>query len=144
MLSKTSTHAARALILLAQLPEGHYAGAAALAQEIGAPRNYLGKMLQTLARSGLLVSQKGLNGGFRLARDAAKITLFDIAEPFDHVSRWGGCLLGRHQCDLAAPCAAHTQWGPVRDAYFAFLRGVSLADLAKAPAPQIPKRARRS
>ncbi|NUP89313.1 MAG: Rrf2 family transcriptional regulator [Candidatus Sumerlaeia bacterium] len=131
MLSKTSTHAAKALILLARLPEGAYAGAAALAEEISAPRNYLGKMLQTLARSGLLVSQKGLNGGFRLARPAKKITLFDIVEPFDHVSHWSGCLLSRKACSLDSPCAAHSRWGPVRDSYLEFLHGVTLEDLAQ-------------
>lgn len=49
MISKTGLHAMRAMLALSRLPEGAYAGAASVAPEIGAPQNYLGKLLQTLA-----------------------------------------------------------------------------------------------
>src|SRR5688500_1922427 len=98
MLSKTGLHAVRAVAALAKLPEGAYAGAARLAREIGAPENYLGKLLKALAGEGLLESQKGLGGGFRLARAARDVTLLDVVEPIDHISRWSGCILGRPEC----------------------------------------------
>jgi DNA-binding IscR family transcriptional regulator len=68
MLSKTGLHAVRALVALARLPEGCYAGAARIAQDIGAPQNYLSKLLKALAEEGLVESQKGLGrrrGGSR-------------------------------------------------------------------------------
>jgi Rrf2 family protein len=68
MITKTGMHAVRPMVALARLPEGTYAGAAWVAQEIGAPQNYLGQLLQTLAHEGLVQSQKGLGGGFCLAR----------------------------------------------------------------------------
>jgi Rrf2 family protein len=95
VISRTGLYAVRAIVALAKLPTGRFAGAASIARSVGAPQNYLGKLLKDLAREGLLESQKGLGGGFRLARDPKNITLFDVVEPIEQVSRWSGCILGR-------------------------------------------------
>ena len=110
MTSKTGLHAIRALVQLALLPEGEFAGAVSLAKEIDAPSNYLGKLLQSMAREGLVQSRKGARGGFRLARDPEKISLRDVLEPIDHVSRWNGCFLGLPVCSDDAPCGVHERW----------------------------------
>ena len=129
MLSKTGLHAVRAMVALARLPRATYAGAAAVARDIGAPQNYLGKLLKNLAEQGLLESQKGLGGGFRLARDPGTITLFDVVEPIEHVSRWSGCILGLSACSDSAPCALHERWKAVRTDYLHMLQQTTLADL---------------
>jgi Rrf2 family protein len=134
MLSKTALHALRAMTALAELPGNSYAGAVDIAEAVHAPRNYLGKLLQTLAEAGLVESQKGKGGGFRLARQPATITIFDIVEPIDHVSRWQGCFMGRSQCSSEISCAVHGRWQAVRDPYLAFLRDTRLDDLARQPA----------
>lgn len=130
MISKTAIHAIRALATLAELPEGVYAGAGEIAEQIHAPRNYLGKLLKTLADADLVESQKGKGGGFRLARDPARIPILAVVEPIDRISRWSGCFLGRSRCSDKAPCAVHNQWGKVRDVYLRFLSETTLADLA--------------
>ncbi len=137
MLSKTALHALRALTALAELPENSFAGAADIAEAVRAPRNYLGKLLQTLAEAGLVESQKGKGGGFRLARPPAAITVFDVVEPIDHVSRWQGCFMGRPQCSRESSCAVHSRWQAVRDPYLAFLRETNLEELARQPAVEI-------
>jgi Rrf2 family protein len=122
-------HAVRAMVVLARLPEDSYAGAASIARAIGAPPNYLSKLLQALAREGLLQSQKGLSGGFRLAREPHGISLFDVVEPIEHVSRWSGCILGRPECSDEVPCAIHHRWKKVRGAYLQLLQRTTIADL---------------
>jgi Rrf2 family protein len=129
MLSKTGLHAVRAIVALAKLPDGAYAGAARIAQEIGAPQNYLGKLLKALAEEGLVESQKGLGGGFRLARDARAITLLDVVEPIEHIRRWSGCILGRPECSDSDPCAIHNRWKAVRDSYLRMLQQTTIAEL---------------
>ncbi|OFZ21732.1 MAG: hypothetical protein A2X94_15710 [Bdellovibrionales bacterium GWB1_55_8] len=129
MISKSGLHALKALAVLAELPQGSYAGATAIAKKISAPQNYLGKLLQALSREGLLVSQKGLRGGFRLAQDPRKMTLFDVIEPLESVSRWSGCFLGRNSCSSKAPCAVHLRWKTTRDSYLDFLKQTTIADL---------------
>ncbi len=137
MMSRTGIHALTALAALAELPPGAYAGSADIAERISAPRNYLGKLLKRLAEVGLLESQKGKGGGFRLARGPQAITLYEVIEPIEHVSRWQGCFLGRSECSDLAPCAVHQRWGKVRDQYLEFLRETTLADLAERRAAPI-------
>lgn len=130
MMSRTGLHALTALTVLAQLSKGEYVGAAEIAQRINAPRNYLGKLLKRLAEEGLVESQKGKGGGFRLARSPEDIALYDVIEPIDKVSRWEGCFLGRPTCSDDAPCPVHKRWERVRTEYLRFLRETTLADLA--------------
>lgn len=129
MITKTALHAIRALACLAELPAGEYAGAAAVADRIGAPSNYLGKLLQQLARVGVVRSRKGAGGGFALARPPGTITLYEVVEPIDHVSRWSGCFLGRSACDADAPCAVHDQWATLREQYLRLLAETSIAEV---------------
>ena len=136
MISKTATHALNAMTVLAERP-GEFQGAASVAKRIGAPQNYLGKLLQGLIQSGVVYSQKGMGGGFRLARAPEAISLFDIVEPVDHVSRWEGCFLGRESCSADNPCALHDKWARIRDAYLTMLKESTLADLVAGETPSM-------
>ncbi len=120
-----------ALAEMAKLAPGEYAGAAEIAKTIGAPQNYLGKLLKSLTSSGLVVSQKGFRGGFRLARPADEISLFEVVDPIDKVSRWGNCFMGHGRCDESDPCAVHHQWRSIREGYLGFLHETSLLDLVR-------------
>jgi Rrf2 family transcriptional regulator, iron-sulfur cluster assembly transcription factor len=128
MISKTALHTLKATIALAEQP-GEFQGAGHIAERIGAPKNYLGKLLQGLVEEGVVFSQKGMGGGFQLARQPEDISLYDIVEPVDRVSRWEGCFMGKTSCDAANPCAIHDQWASVRDGYLAMLKEASLADV---------------
>ena len=57
MLSRTATYALRAVVSLAGLASGEYAGAGEVADQVGAPRNYLGKLLRTLADEGTGIAE---------------------------------------------------------------------------------------
>lgn len=131
MLSKTSTQIINALIELAKLPEGQCEGARCIAKRIKAPPNYLGKVLQSLCYRKIVVSQRGLGGGFRLNRDPKQITLYEVVEPIDNVSLWSECALGLKKCSDDSPCAAHHRWKVVRNTYYKFLRTTSIADLVR-------------
>jgi len=131
MLSKTSTQLINALVELAKLPEGEFAGAKSIASKIEAPQNYLGKMLQGLSYRRIVISQKGMGGGFRLGKDPKKITLYEIVEPIENVSVWSECALGLKKCSDLSPCAVHHQWTAVRDRYYDFLKKTRISDLIK-------------
>lgn len=133
MLSKSGVHAVRALVVLAGLPAGEYRGAVAVANQTGAPKNYLGKLLQLLARRGLVASQKGLGGGFRLAVRPDEISLFDVIDSIEDTSRWSECILGNPTCSDVNPCSVHEKWGPVRDAYLDLLKTTTIVDLTPQP-----------
>ena len=129
MLSKTSVQIIRALVEMAKLPNNAYEGAGRIAQKIKAPPNYLGKLLQDLSIKGLVVSQKGFGGGFRLGKDPKKITLYDVVGSVENVSRWSGCAFGFKKCSALSPCPAHDRWKIVRTTHLEFLKKTSIGDL---------------
>jgi len=131
MISQTAIHAVRAIIVLAEANEGVYLGAVSIAKKIKAPKNYLGKLLQNLSYVGLVESQKGLGGGFRLARDPQTISLHEIVDPIDHLSQQYGCILGRETCSEDTPCPLHAKWVRVRDSYIGFLKETSVSDIVQ-------------
>ncbi len=129
MIGKTGVHAIRAMAQLTGLPDGQSLGAAQIAEKIDAPPNYLAKLLRILARNGLVESHKGPGGGFRLARDAREIRLFDVVEPIEQITRWNGCILRQKDCSDEEPCAIHDRWKKLRDGYLAMLVETTVADL---------------
>jgi Rrf2 family transcriptional regulator, iron-sulfur cluster assembly transcription factor len=129
MLNDSALHALRAVAELGTLTAGHYMGAADLAGRIRAPQNYLGKLLQALARRGVVAGRKGQGGGFRLARPAGSISLLEVLDPKREVARLQGCLLNRPGCRADRPCAAHAHWARLRNAYMEFLTGTAVSDL---------------
>ncbi len=88
-------------------------------------------MLQILVRDGFVCSQRGVGGGFQLARHADAISLFDIIESLERIERWSGCFLGNAVCSEQSPCAMHSRWKTVQETYLQMLRETSLADLTR-------------
>lgn len=116
-------------MVLAQLPAGQNEGVERIAKKIKAPPNYLGKLLQQLSSQKIVISQKGLNGGFRLGKDPQKIKLYEIVNSIENISQWSECALGLRQCSSISSCAVHDCWKSVRDIYLGFLKTTSIKDL---------------
>lgn len=133
MISRTGLHAIRALAHLARVEDGSFVGAAKLGDTIGAPPNYLGKILQGLVTAGLVESRKGANGGFALALPPRSIRLLDVVDPIDHLSRWQGCFLGQSTCSDEDACAVHERWARLRDEYLGLLSDTTIGELVDAP-----------
>lgn len=131
MLSNTALYALHATGHLAHLGTNEYTGAAQLAERIGAPPNYLGKLLQMLTQHDVVLSRKGTGGGFRLARDPRDITLYEVVEPIDRVSRWNGCFLGSACRGDQNGCPIHHRWAPIRREYMQLLKGSTVAEIAR-------------
>ena len=131
MLTQTAEYALRVVTYLAQQPRDEAIPAIAMAGKVRVPRNYLSKILHQLAREGLLVSVRGRAGGFRLARDPARIRLADVVAPFEAPVAPRSCVLGRARCSDATPCGAHHAWRRVLQARERFLLDTVVADVVK-------------
>jgi Rrf2 family protein len=81
-ISAKADYAARALLILAAAGGGPVKGEV-LAREQGLPLKFLENTLTTLRRAGVLETQRGVDGGYRLARPADQITIADIMRPLD-------------------------------------------------------------
>jgi Rrf2 family protein len=96
-----------ALLALAVLPEdGRFSVAADLAHLLGLPGPFLAKVLKALAQEGILESQRGPGGGFRLARPAHCITVQDVVAAIEGGAALHGCLMRTAAC-REHPCVLH-------------------------------------
>jgi Rrf2 family transcriptional regulator, nitric oxide-sensitive transcriptional repressor len=92
-ISQTAEYALRAVVWLA----GHVdtaLGTPEIARATRVPAGYLAKVLQLLAKGGLVTSAPGRKGGFRLARPADAISILEVINAVDPVERIRRCPLG--------------------------------------------------
>jgi Rrf2 family iron-sulfur cluster assembly transcriptional regulator len=126
MLSMTAQYALRAFVYLAARGEKRSVLAKEIASRTGVPSHYLSRILRDAVRAGLLESARGVGGGFRLARPAAKIRLYDVLAPFDDVLDRSRCPFGQPRCNDDHPCGFHRYWKPIATAYHNMLENITL------------------
>lgn len=131
MISRTSAYALEAVLVIARRHGQGPIRAAELAAELGLPGNYLSKILNSLARDGILASERGPTGGFHLALPADRLTIERVIGRFENVGAARMCFLGRGTCSEEHSCPMHDQWKEVSAPLFQFLRGTTMADLVE-------------
>jgi len=94
VISQTIEYALRAMVHLAGLPPESTANSETIALHTKVPQGYLSKVLRDLVVAELIVSQRGPNGGFTLARPAEKISMLDVVNAVDPLKRIRRCPLG--------------------------------------------------
>ncbi len=130
--SRSSEYAFRALTHLAAQPAGGYAMVKDIARAEEIPLHFLAKILQTLARQGLLRSIKGPRGGFALRRPAGELTLMEIVEALEGTAGYHQCAVGLAECNDQMPCSMHDSWKGLRQQILDYMAGHTIADLATA------------
>ena len=130
--SRSAEYAIRAFVHLAQVPDGKYAMVKNIAETEVIPAHFLAKILQQLARKGLLRSSKGPTGGFSLRIEPAEIRLLDIVEALDGLAPYQQCASGLSECNDDMPCSMHDSWVALRSRIMDYLGKNTIADLAKA------------
>ena len=94
------------------------------------------KLLKQLAHAGLVLSTRGINGGYRLARDPAQITVADIVIAMEGPIGMTECSAHSGQCDHEAHCGVRVNWQRISQAIATALDSVSLADMVRPPTRQ--------
>lgn len=125
--SQTTEYALRAMAMLAHEPQ-RIVSTPELAHATRAPQNYLAKVLQQLAASGLVRGRRGIGGGYRLARPAGDIRLMDVIDAVSVVKRIESCPLGLDS-HAAGLCALHRLEDRVAKAVIEVYADHTLADL---------------
>ncbi len=129
--SRSCEYAIRAFVHLARLPEGECALVKNIAVKESIPAHFLAKILQEMARKGLLRSNKGPTGGFCLAVPAREIRLLDLVKTIDGSADFERCVAGLPVCSDARPCAQHTEWTALRSRIVRYLERNTIAGLAR-------------
>ena len=85
-----------------------------IARAMRIPRTFLAKILQKLAKAGLVTSFLGASGGFKLSRAPARITLHDVIVATEGPVAMNLCTVNRKACALGRTCKVHPFWVEVR------------------------------
>jgi Rrf2 family protein len=128
-LSRACAYALHSLVFLAQRDGDGLVPSGQIAEAEGLPERFLPKVLEPLVSCQILLSLRGPNGGYRLARPARGITLLDVVEAVDgpvrrDVPRWAPAVGTRFDAGLQEACDAAAELTRAR------LRKVSVAALA--------------
>ncbi len=105
LFSQTTEYALRAIVALASHP-GVPQTTQQIAMQTQVPANYLAKLLHTLGKAKLVEAQRGVGGGFRLARHPRELTVLDVVTLLEPIGRIEGCplKLSDHRAQL---CPLH-------------------------------------
>jgi Rrf2 family transcriptional regulator, nitric oxide-sensitive transcriptional repressor len=136
MISQTAEYALRAMVYMAEHKEKSHVNTQ-IAEATKVPAGYLSKVLQALSRAGLVNSQRGLGGGFTLARGAGDITIFDVVQAVDPIRRITSCplKLTSHGVNL---CPLHRRIDDAIATMEKAFRESTLADLLAEPTRSKP------
>lgn len=138
MISRTAEYALRAVLCLAAAnEESAFQTAGQIAAQAHVPADYLAKVLQSLTRVGLIISQRGKGGGFRLAQAAADTSIYAVVEAVDPVQRIHVCPLGleAHGTHL---CPLHQRLDDAMSLIEAQFRNTTIAELLDTRGPAQP------
>jgi len=121
------------LIALKHLASGRSGGSAS-AKEIAAtyriPLPLLSKVLQKLARNGILESAQGTNGGYRLARAPGKISALEIIRTIDGPITLTSCYTKHGDCDQSERCTVREPLRKVHEGILNLLGSITILDMS--------------
>ncbi|MEO9175635.1 MAG: Rrf2 family transcriptional regulator [Gaiellales bacterium] len=127
--SRTADYALRAALEIARTPDGELATRRAVARATNAPPSVVAQALATLVRAQLLVARAGRSGGYRLARPAADISIYDIVSAIDTAQHAERCVLHEEACSSHGDCPFHAVLIAAQERFLSTLRETSLADV---------------
>jgi FeS assembly SUF system regulator len=104
--------------------------AAALAEQTRIAAPTVCKLLKQLQRAGLVVSTRGLHGGYQLARPATQISAAAILDALEGPVALTDCSVGHGHCEIEESCRVSRVWQRLNVAIRRSLHEVSLAQLA--------------
>jgi Rrf2 family protein len=130
-LSKKSDYGLIAVKHLAEKDSGGACNTREIANAYGIPAELLAKVLQKLAKNGLLVSQHGAEGGYALARDPSKVTAFDVIRAIDGPLLITSCVTARGACTQAPTCTVREPLSKVNEIITQALSSVTIASLGE-------------
>jgi Rrf2 family protein len=106
----------------------------------GIPQEAMAKILQRLAKAGLLHSQQGINGGYTLARPASRINAFEVIQAIDGPLFITSCITVRGECDQSDRCTIREPLRKVNLSIEEVLRRITISEMREDADPHEAKK----
>ncbi len=128
LVTRETDYAVRTILYLAR--EGHRtANVTEVAHAMHIPKSFLAKILQRLTKNNILISTRGVKGGFKLAKKPTGISLLDIMMSIQGPATINVCVIDSKNCRLSANCSVHPVWVGIRKEVEKRLRKQTIASL---------------
>jgi Rrf2 family protein len=142
-LTKKADYGLMAMKHLAEHADRGSCSAKDVADAYGIPPEALAKILQKLVKAGLLHSQHGMNGGYTLARDANRISAFEVIRAIDGPLFITSCVTVRGECDQTDRCTIREPLRRVNQSLEEVLRRITISHMKEkeedSPAEEKPE-----
>lgn len=128
-ITRQTEYAIKTLTELGKVSYGQLMSSKLISQHQDIPEDFLHKTIQILARAGLVVTQRGVQGGVRLARPLEQVTIADVIEAMEGPIAINVCLSPSFQCVNKSSCQVRKVLADAQAAMLQELRKKSLADI---------------
>lgn len=129
LITRDADYAVKAISLIAK--EKRSFNANELVSRLGIPRAFLRRILQKLSASGILMSSKGKNGGFLLAKRAKDIKVADIITAFQGKISVNECMFKKRLCPNRSTCPLRKEILKIEKDVVARLNNITINTLMK-------------
>jgi Rrf2 family protein len=132
-LSRKAEYGIIALKYMLSHPSGQPCSAREIAERYNIPVELMAKVLQKLAKDGMLQSAQGVYGGYVLALQPSHISVADVVESIDGPIGIVDCVVSEEECKCVqyttGVCNINDPFVRIQGQFKSFLSGISLADL---------------
>ena len=113
LVTRETDYAVRTVLYLAKNSDRRVS-VTEIAEAMSIPKSFLAKLLQRLVKNHVLLSSRGVNGGFALAKKASAITLLDVMEVMQGPAAINVCAIDSGRCKMRSTCTVHPVWLDIR------------------------------
>ncbi len=130
LITRNTDYAIRALCFMAK-NKGKMTPVSVLVKELKVPRPFLRKILQILERRGMLISARGIGGGFALAKGPEKISVLELVEIFQGPFELTECLLKKKRCPEIERCRLRKKICCIEKNFISELKAITMESILR-------------
>lgn len=130
-ITQATDYAFRAVLFLASQPAGEMVEAQSISRQQVVPMRFLLKIMPSLIKAGIVKSQRGVGGGYALARSPGEISLLDVLVAIEGPIFLNRCLIEESNCSrqAASECLVHQALADIQERLENAFDSYSMADL---------------
>jgi len=132
-LNNTSQYAINIMLAITKHEGQKLLNAKKISEEFEIPYKYLTRIMPQLVDAKLILSTKGREGGYVLAKEAESIYIVEILNAVKSSLHDNTCILKIKKCNASTKCALHDKWLAPKEEMIKMFYETNLTELARSP-----------